>query len=324
VAAREVWGTLGSDPGGSIRQPAAFTNTVGLKPTYGRVSRYGLVAHASSLDQVGPMARTVADAAALLQAIAGHDARDATSLAAPVPDLTPLHPGRLAGLRLGLPREWLEAGLDAEVEAVLQEAVRVYARLGARVEEVHLPHTPQALAAYYVLAPAEASSNLARFDGVRYGLRAPGADTLERLYSESRALGLGPEVKRRILLGTHALSAGARAALYQRAQAVRARVRAELEQVLNRVDVLLSPTCPVPAFPLGAVREGWDMYRMDALTVPCSLAGLPGLSLPGGFTRAGLPVGLQLVARPLEEALLLQVAQAFERECPHHLRAPAP
>ena len=315
LAAREVFGTLGTDTGGSIRQPAALTNTVGLKPTYGRVSRYGVIAYASSLDAPGPMARTVGDVAALLQVLARHDPQDSTSAPADVPDyLADLEHG-VAGLKLGVPREYFVEGMDPEVEASVREALKAYERLGATLVDVSLPHTKYALATYYLLAPAEASSNLARYDGVRYGLRADGARDLVSMYTQTRHDGFGPEVKRRIMLGTYALSAGYYDAYYLKAQKVRTLIREDFTKAFTQVDALVTPTSPVPAFKLGEkVNDPLSMYLMDVCTLPCNLAGLPGLSLPCGFTKAGLPIGLQLMGRPFDEAKLLRIARAFERE----------
>jgi aspartyl-tRNA(Asn)/glutamyl-tRNA(Gln) amidotransferase subunit A len=324
VAAREVFGALGTDTGGSIRQPAALTNTVGLKPTYGRVSRYGVIAFASSLDQPGPMARTVADVAALLQVIARHDPQDATSAAVEAPDYSADLEGGVRGLKLGVPREYFTEGMDPEVEAAVREALREYERLGATLVDVSLPHTQYALATYYLIAPAEASSNLARYDGIRYGQRAKDARGLKELYALTRERGFGPEVKRRIMLGTYALSAGYYDAYYLRAQKVRTLIREDFTKAFREVDAVLSPTSPVPAFKLGEkVDDPLSMYLMDVFTLPCNLAGLPGLSVPCGFTKAGLPVGLQLLGRPFDEARLLRIARAYEREHDFFLR-PAP
>jgi aspartyl-tRNA(Asn)/glutamyl-tRNA(Gln) amidotransferase subunit A len=315
VAAREAPAALGTDTGGSIRQPAALTNLVGLKPTYGRVSRFGVVAFASSLDQVGPMARTVADTAALLQVIAGHDERDATSAVLPVPELSADLEAGVKGLRLGLPREYFVPGMDPEVEAAVRAAAAEYERLGAKVVEVSLPHTKHALATYYLIAPAEASANLARYDGVRFGHRAKGADGLKAVYTQSREQGFGAEVKRRIMLGTYALSSGYYDAYYLKAQKVRTLIREDFTRAFDEVDAILSPTSPVPAFKLGEkTANPLAMYLLDVLTLPCNLAGLPGLSLSCGFTKSGLPIGLQLLGRPFDEARLLRIARAYERE----------
>jgi aspartyl-tRNA(Asn)/glutamyl-tRNA(Gln) amidotransferase subunit A len=325
VAARLCPGALGTDTGGSIRQPAALTGTVGLKPTWGRVSRYGVVAYASSLDQPGPMTRTVGDAAALLGIIAGADGRDGTCATVPVPDYAAALEEGVAGLRLGLPREYMGEGVDPEVRARVEEAARTFEALGATVREVSLPHTRHALSAYYLIAPAEASSNLARYDGVRYGHRAAGAGGLRELYEKTRGEGFGPEVKRRIMLGTYALSAGYYDAYYLKAQKVRTRVRQDFDAAFAEVDVVLSPTSPVPAFKLGdKVAEPLAMYLIDALTIPCNLAGVPGLSVPCGFTSGGLPVGLQLLGRWFDEATLLRAGRAFERATDFGGREPSP
>ena len=324
VAARAVPAALGSDTGGSVRQPAAHCGVVGLKPTYGRVSRYGLVAYASSLDQVGVLTRTVRDAATLLGVIAGHDPRDATSLPEPVPDYAAaLGPGDLRGLKLGLPREYRIPGLHPEVRAAVDAAVSQLQALGAEPVEVSLPHTPYALAAYYIIAPAEASANLARFDGVRYGLRVAGADPTE-MYQRTRGAGFGPEVKRRILLGTYVLSRGYYDAYYLRAQKVRTLIRRDFLRAFEQVDALVTPTTPGPAFKLGEkVSDPLQMYLEDIFTLSCNLAGLCGISLPCGFTRQPrLPIGLQLLGPPLGEATLLRIAHAYEQATPWHRQAP--
>jgi aspartyl-tRNA(Asn)/glutamyl-tRNA(Gln) amidotransferase subunit A len=324
VAAREVFGALGTDTGGSIRQPAGLTGTVGLKPTYGRVSRYGVIAFASSLDQVGPITRTVEDAAALLQILAVHDPDDATSAAVPAPDYRASLEAGVAGLKLGLPREYFVEGMDREVEAAVRGAVRELEKLGAEVVEISLPHTRYALATYYLIAPAEASSNLARYDGVRYGLRARGVKGLRELYARTRAEGFGPEVKRRIMLGTYALSAGYYDAYYLKAQKVRTLIRRDFSEAFQKVDAILCATSPTPAFPLGAkVDDPLAMYLNDVFTLPVNLAGLPGLSVPCGFTAAGLPVGLQVIGKPFDEATVLRVARTYEREHDFWRRAPA-
>ena len=323
VAAGLAAGALGTDTGGSVRQPAAFCGVVGLKPTYGRVSRYGLVAFASSLDQVGTFARDVRDTALLLGTIAGHDPRDATSLGAPVPDYAAALAGGVRGLRLGVPREYLGEGIDPEVAGAVRDAIETLRGLGATTEEVSLPTTDYGIAVYYVLAPAEASSNLARYDGVKYGLRVPGAKDLIAMESRTRAAGFGPEVKRRIMLGTYALSAGYYDAYYGRAQKVRTLVRRDLEAALARVDVLVAPTTPNVAFRLGEKEDPLAMYLNDVFTVPTSLAGLPAVSLRCGFSAAGLPVGLQLIGRALDEATLLRVAHAYEQATDWLARRPA-
>ncbi len=323
VAARQVFGALGTDTGGSIRQPASLTNTVGLKPTYGRVSRFGVIAFASSLDQVGPMTRSVSDAAALLQVLAVHDLKDSTSsTAAAVNYLSEIESG-VAGMRLGVPREYFVARIDPEVEQAVRRAASELERLGAKVVEVSLPHTRYALATYYIIAPAEASSNLARYDGVRYGFRAQGAKGLREMYFQTRAAGFGPEVKRRIMLGTYALSAGYYDAYYLKAQKVRTLIRQDFLRAFEQVDAILSPTSPVTAFKLGEkVDDPLAMYLMDVLTIPCNLAGLPGLSIPCGFSAAGLPIGLQILGRPFDEAGVLRIGRTFEREHDFICKAP--
>jgi aspartyl-tRNA(Asn)/glutamyl-tRNA(Gln) amidotransferase subunit A len=325
VAARECFASLGTDTGGSIRQPASFTNTVGLKPTWGRVSRYGVIAYASSLDQVGPITRTVADAAALYSVIAGHDPRDATCSQQQVDDPSVTLEAGVEGLRLGLPREYFVEGTDRRVREAIDAAARRYEQLGATVLEVSLPHTAYALAAYYLIATAEASSNLARYDGVRFGHRAAGTKGLEQMYEQTRAEGFGAEVKRRIMLGTWALSAGYYEAHYLKAQKVRTLIRQDFTAAFEQVDALIAPASPVPAFRLGEkLDDPLAMYLMDVLTVPANLAGLPALSVPCGFTPEGLPIGLQLIGRPFDEAGLLRIAFALERELELYRRVPPP
>ncbi|HET9598258.1 MAG TPA: Asp-tRNA(Asn)/Glu-tRNA(Gln) amidotransferase subunit GatA [Anaeromyxobacteraceae bacterium] len=315
VAARQCFGALGTDTGGSIREPAAFCGVVGIKPTYGRVSRYGVIAFASSLDQVGPLARTVADAAALLQVIAGRDERDMTSSARPVDDYRATLEAGAKGLRIGVPREWLE-GLEPGVAARVREALATYERLGASLVDVSLPHTKYGIAAYYLIAPAEASSNLARYDGVRYGLRTAGAKGLRGMYAATRRQGFGPEPKRRIMIGTYALSAGYYDAYYLRAQKVRTLLRRDFDRAFERCDVVAGPVTPTVAFRLGEkVDDPLQMYLADVYTVTCNLAALPGLALPCGLhAREGVPVGLQLLGRPFDEATLFRAARALERE----------
>jgi aspartyl-tRNA(Asn)/glutamyl-tRNA(Gln) amidotransferase subunit A len=322
VAAGFAAGALGSDTGGSIRQPAAFCGVVGLKPTYGRVSRYGLVAFASSLDQIGPFARDVRGAALLLQAIAGHDPLDSTSTDVPVPDYAAALGQGIEGLRVGIPDEYFIEGMDPEVGKAVGTAIETLKGLGARTEKVSLPHTDYALAAYYLIAPAEASSNLARYDGVKYGYRAPGGKDLIQMYGRTRAEGFGAEVKRRIMLGTYALSAGYYEAYYGKAQRVRTLVRRDFQQAFERVDLLVCPTAPNVAFRLGEKEDPLQMYLCDVFTIPVNLAGLPGLSLPGGFTGGGLPIGLQLIGKPFDEATLLRVAHAYEQATPWRGRSP--
>jgi aspartyl-tRNA(Asn)/glutamyl-tRNA(Gln) amidotransferase subunit A len=312
VAAHFASFALGTDTGGSIRQPAGLCGVVGLKPTYGRVSRYGLVAFASSLDQVGPLAKTVEDAAIVLEAIAGHDARDSTSLATPVPPLVPEGAEMPAGLRVGVPRRFLERGLDPGVAALFERVQSTFATLGAQVLDVPLERAEQCIATYYIVATAEASANLARYDGVRYTHRTAGARDAASLFAGSRTEGFGPEVKRRILLGTYVLSSGYYDAYYLRAQKVRTLIRQDFESAFERCDVLLLPTTPEPAFRLGErTVDPLKMYLSDVFTVPANLAGLPAISIPAGLVD-GLPVGVQLYAPPLAEPKLLQAAAALE------------
>jgi aspartyl-tRNA(Asn)/glutamyl-tRNA(Gln) amidotransferase subunit A len=315
VAAGECVGSLGSDTGGSIRQPAAFCGVVGLKPTYGRVSRYGLVAFASSLDQVGPFATNVADAAELLQVIAGEDPRDSTCLKAPVPDYTAALQQPVAGLKVGIVRECFEAeGLDPEVKASVMAAAAQLEALGCELVEVSCPRFNDGIATYYVIAPSEASANLARYDGVKYGYRAADAASLAEMTSRSRAEGFGDEVKRRILIGTYALSAGYVDAYYKKAQQVRTLIRRDFDRAFGAVDVLLTPTSPTTAFGFGAHSEDpLAMYLADLLTIPANMAGLPAISLPCGFDGAGLPIGVQLITGVLQEERLLQVAWHYEQ-----------
>jgi aspartyl-tRNA(Asn)/glutamyl-tRNA(Gln) amidotransferase subunit A len=320
VAAGMAVAALGTDTGGSIRQPAAFCGDVGLKPTYGRVSRYGLIAFASSLDQIGPLARDVEDAAIVLGAIAGHDPLDSTSVDVPVPDYRAYLGHDIKGLRIGIPDEYFVEGLDPEVEAAVRAAIRVLEGLGAHAQPVSLPHTEYGLAAYYLIAPAEASSNLARYDGVKYGLRVPRARDLIDMYSKTRSAGFGAEVKRRVMLGTYALSAGYYDAYYGKAQRVRTLVRRDFDRAFERVDVIAAPTTPGVAFKFGEKEDPLQMYLNDVFTIPGNLSGLPGVSLPGGFTMSGLPIGLQLLGRAFEEAGLLRVAHAYERATEWHAR----
>jgi len=322
VAAGEAVAALGSDTGGSIRQPAALCGVVGLKPTYGLVSRYGLAAFASSLDQIGALARTVADAAQVLAAIAGHDPLDSTSFNASVPDYPADMQLRRGPWKLGLPREYFGEGLDPEVGAAVEAAVAFYRAQGCEIREVSLPHTPYCLDTYYIIATAEASSNLARYDGIRYGHRSPAATDAIDIYSRSRAEGFGPEVKRRIILGTYVLSSGYYDAYYLRAQKVRTLIRRDFLEVFREVDALLTPTSPVPAFRIGEKSDPLAMYLCDIYTIGVNLAGLPGISVPCGFTRAGLPVGLQLIGQPFREADLLAIARYYEQGHEWHRRRP--
>jgi aspartyl-tRNA(Asn)/glutamyl-tRNA(Gln) amidotransferase subunit A len=327
VAARMVPLGLGSDTGGSIRQPAALCGVVGLKPTYGRVSRYGLVAYGSSLDQIGPLATCVTDAALVLGVIAGRDSHDSTSVDRPVPDyLAALAEHRLSarGLRIGVPREYFADGLDAETRAAVDAALEVYRTLGATTIEVSLKHTPYAVATYYLVATAEASSNLARFDGVHYGHRTERPTDLIDLYSSSRDEGFGPEVKRRIMLGTFALSAGYYDAYYNKALKVRRLIRDDFDAAFGKCDVLAGPTSPTPAFRIGEKSsDPLQMYLADIYTIAVNLAGIPALSIPCGFSAAGLPIGLQLMAPLFAEEQLLQAARLYERATDWHTRVPA-
>ncbi|HSB42423.1 MAG TPA: Asp-tRNA(Asn)/Glu-tRNA(Gln) amidotransferase subunit GatA [Methylomirabilota bacterium] len=314
--------SLGTDTGGSIRQPAAFCGVLGMKPTYGRVSRYGLIAFASSLDQIGPFARDAEDAALMLQVIAGPDPMDSTAVDVPVPDYRAALARGIEGLRIGVPAEYFIDGMDPEVERAVREAIATLEKLGARTEPVSLPHTEYGLAAYYVIAPAEASSNLARYDGVKYGLRVSGARDLIDMYSKTRAAGFGAEVKRRVMLGTYVLSAGYYDAYYGQAQKVRTLVRRDFEQAFERVDLLVAPTTPGVAFKMGEKEDPLQMYLNDIFTIPVNLAGLPGVSIPGGFTQGGLPIGLQLIARAFDEATLLRAAHAYQQATTWHARRP--
>jgi len=322
VAGGQAYFALGTDTGGSIRQPAALTGTVGLKPTYGRVSRFGMVAFASSLDQAGPLTRSVRDAALVLGAIAGHDPRDSTSVHTPVPDYAASLTGDVGGLRLGVPREYFVAGMEPGVEAAVRTAIDVLRDRGAKIIDVSLPSTDRGLATYYIIAPAEASANLARYDGVRYGASA-GQDELWANYTRTRGEGFGPEVKRRVMLGTYALSAGYYDAYYVKAQQVRTLIKAEFDEVLATVDAILAPTSPNVAFPIGAkVDDPLAMYLNDACTLPVNIAGLPGISVPCGLSD-GKPVGLQVIGRAFDEATILRVADAYERAAGFaHLRPP--
>ncbi len=326
VATGAAFGALGTDTGGSIRQPAAYCGVVGLKPTYGRVSRYGVVAFASSLDQVGPLAKDVTDCALILQIIAGHDPLDSTSAEADVPDYLASIEKGLEGLRIGVPKEYFVDcvdSVDADVRAAVQEALDMYRKLGAELVDVSLPHTEYAVATYYLIATAEASSNLARYDGVRYGQRQDPGQGLNEMYRATRGAGFGAEVKRRIMLGTYALSAGYYDAYYLRAQKVRTLIRQDFTEVFKKVDALVTPTAPTTAFRLGEnIDDPMQMYLADIFTVSCNLAGLPGVSLPCGFSGSGLPIGLQLIGRPWEEATILRAARAYERETDWHTRRP--
>lgn len=326
VAADECIAALGSDTGGSIRQPAAFCGCVGLKPTYGRVSRFGLVAYASSLDQIGPFAKDVRDAATLLGVISGHDARDSTSVDRPVPDYVGALSGEVRGMKIGVPRQLLETGgLDPEVKAAVEGAITTLEKLGATLVEVSLPHADYALATYYIIATAEASANLARFDGIRYGVRVDGATPFE-LYANTRGAGFGDEVKRRIILGTYVLSSGYYDAYYVRAQKVRTLIRQDFLKAFEQVDAIVTPTSPTAAFKAGEkVNDPLQMYLSDVFTLSCNLAGICGISVPCGMTASPrLPIGLQLLGKPFGEAAVLRIAHAYEQATDwHRARPPA-
>ncbi len=323
VAAGQVYFALGSDTGGSIRQPAAYCGVVGLKPTYGRVSRFGLVAFASSLDQIGPITKNVEDAACVLQAIAGYDPLDSTSANVDVPDYRAALTGDVKGLRVAVPREYLGEGIDPGVKERVLEALKQFEALGATVEEVSLPHTEYAVATYYIIASSEASSNLARFDGVRYGVRADQPANLSDLYLRSRSEGFGPEVKRRIMLGTYALSSGYYDAYYKKAQQVRTLIKRDFDRVFETFDVIVGPTAPTTAFRIGEkIGDPLTMYLNDICTIPVNLAGAPAISVPCGLAD-GLPVGLQIVGKPFDEATVLRAAHAYEQATEHHRLRPA-
>jgi aspartyl-tRNA(Asn)/glutamyl-tRNA(Gln) amidotransferase subunit A len=323
VAADECFAALGTDTGGSIRQPAALCGCVGMKPTYGRVSRYGLVAFASSLDQIGPFTKDVRDCATLLGAISGHDERDSTSIPEPVPDYVSALDGNIRGLKIGLPKEYFISGLSKEVSDSVSAAVKKLTELGAEVVDISLPHTEYAAATYYIIAPAEASANLARFDGIRYGARVAGADPFE-LYSKTRGQGFGAEVKRRIILGTYVLSSGYYDAYYLRAQKVRTLIRQDFIKAFEKVDAIVTPTTPTPAFKIGEKSDDpIQMYLSDVFTISCNLAGICGLSLPCGFSaEPKLPIGLQLLGKPFGESTILKIAHAYEQATPWHKQKP--
>jgi aspartyl-tRNA(Asn)/glutamyl-tRNA(Gln) amidotransferase subunit A len=323
VAAGLAQLTLGTDTGGSIRQPASLCGVVGLRPTYGRVSRYGVVAFASSLDQVGPLGRSVEDVALALEVLAGHDPLDSTSIPASAPRYRDGLGAGVAGLRLGVPDEYFVDGMDPEVEAAVRAAIDELGRAGAEIVRLSLPHTRHAVACYYLIATAEAASNLARYDGVRYGHRASDARTLLEMYAESRGQGFGAEVKRRIMLGTYVLRSGYYDAYYKKAQKVRALIKRDFDEAFARVDVVLTPASPTPAFRIGEKsNDPLSMYLADIFTISCNLAGLPGLVVPCGLTRAGLPVGLQILGPPLGEPALLRVGAAYQRATDWHTRHP--
>ena len=321
TAAGECIGSLGSDTGGSIRQPAACCGVVGLKPTYGRVSRFGLVAFASSLDQIGPITKDVTDSALLMNVISGHDVKDSTSANIPAPDFTKALKKDAKGLRIGLPREYFIEGMDPEVEKAVRDAVKTLEGLGATVVEVSLPHTDYAVATYYILATSEASSNLARYDGIKYGFRAEGAKDLLDLYMKSRSQGFGPEVKRRIMLGTYALSAGYYDAYYKKGQQARTLIKGDFDEAFRMVDVIATPTAPTAAFRIGEKSsDPLQMYLSDIFTISVNLAGIPGISLPCGFTSTNLPIGLQLLGKHFDEGSILHAAFAYEQATEWHTR----
>ncbi|MFC1932028.1 Asp-tRNA(Asn)/Glu-tRNA(Gln) amidotransferase subunit GatA [Chloroflexota bacterium] len=323
VAAGEGIYALGSDTGGSIRQPAGFCSVTGLKPTYGRVSRYGLVAFASSLDQIGPLTQDVTDCALVLNAIAGYDSRDSTSVPHPTPDYTRCLANNLNGLRIGVPREYFVEGMQTEVETAIRAAVNKLEELGARVEwEVSLPHTRYALAVYYIIAPSEAMANLARYDGVKYGFSAKEADSMWDAMEKTRQHGFGAEVKRRVMLGTHALSAGYYDAYYLKAQRVRTIIRQEFDQAFEKFDALITPTSPTTPFKIGEkVDDPLQMYLSDVCTLPINIAGVPAISIPAGFAD-GLPIGMQIIGKPFSEETLLKIAYAYQRATDWHKRKP--
>jgi len=314
VAANECICSIGSDTGGSIRQPAALCGVVGMKPTYGRVSRYGLIAFASSLDQIGPFTKDITDCALMMNAIFGHDPKDSTSAKLPVPDFTASLINDVDGLKIGIPKEYFIEGLDKEVEEKVRNAIAVLENLGAEICEISLPNTDYAVATYYIIAPAEASANLARYDGVRYGFRADDADNLFDMYKKTRSQGFGPEVKRRIMLGTYALSSGYYDAYYLKAQKVRTLVKQDFDKAFEEVDVIITPTSPTPAFKIGEkIDDPLQMYLSDIFTISANLAGIPGISVPCGFTKEGLPVGLQILANAFDEETLIRVAYTYEQ-----------
>ena len=318
AAGTAVW-ALGSDTGGSIRQPASFCGIVGLKPTYGRVSRYGLIAYASSLDQIGPLTRDVTDAAYMMNIIAGYDTMDATSSGADVPDYTAALTCDVKGLRIGLPQEYFIAGMDAEVESAVRNAIADFEAMGAEVREISLPHTDYAVSTYYLIAPAEAATNLERYDGVSYGVRVDGEDLVDMM-TRTRTEKFGAEVKRRILIGNYALSAGYYDAYYLKALKVRTLIQQDFTRAFDSVDVIMTPTAPTPAYKIGEMSNPLQMYLQDISTVPVNLAGLPGISIPCGFTSSGLPIGLQIIGRPLAEETILSAAYAYEQGHDFHTK----
>lgn len=323
VSADEVIMALGSDTGGSIRQPASLCGVVGMKPTYGRVSRFGLVAYASSLDQIGPITKDVTDNALLLKVISGHDSFDSTAVHTDVPDYVSLLEGSIKGLKIGIPKEYFVDGMDSEVESAVKNAIKKFSELGCEPVEVSLPHTQYAIAAYYIIATAEASSNLARFDGVRYGFRAEESDDLIDMYFRTKSAGFGAEVKRRILLGTYVLSSGYYDAYYKKAQKVRTLIKQDFDMAFDKADCIITPTAPTPAFKLGEkLNDPLTMYLSDIFTISINLAGLPCIAVPCGFTRNNLPVGMQIIGKPFSEDKILKTAYNFERATDFHKAKP--
>jgi len=313
VAADECIAAVGSDTGGSIRQPAALCGVVGLKPTYGRVSRFGLIAFASSLDQLGPITKDVEDCAILLNHMAGYDPKESTSIPEPVPDYRTFLRRDIKGWTIGVPREYFLAGIEPEVEAAAKRTIEILKDLGAQIRDISLPHTPYSVATYYIIAPAEASSNLARYDGVKYGFRAEGGRDLLDMYKQTRSLGFGDEVKRRIIIGTYVLSSGYYDAYYKKASQVRALIRHDFDQAFTQCDVILTPTTPTVAFGIGEKRDDpMQMYLSDIFTISANLAGIPGISIPAGMSTEGLPIGMQFLAGPFQEGRLIQVASVVE------------
>ncbi len=324
VAADLSFMALGSETGGSVRQPAALCGVVGVKPTYGRVSRYGLVAFGSSLDQIGTVTKDVRDAAVLLQVIAGHDLHDSTSAQVPVPDYANGIDSGVDGLKIGIPKEYFAEGLNKDVDSAVKDALKIYKQLGAKIVDVSLPHTEYAVAVYYIVANAEASSNLARYDCVRYGYRTDRASGIIDMYCRTRSEGFGNEVKRRIMLGNYALSSGYYDAYYLKASKVRSLIKKDFDIAFEKVDCIICPTSPVPAFKIGErANNPLEMYLSDIYTIPANLAGIPGISIPCGFSKEGLPIGMQILARHFEEKKLLQIAYTFERKTDFHLKKPA-
>ncbi|MEE9215401.1 MAG: Asp-tRNA(Asn)/Glu-tRNA(Gln) amidotransferase subunit GatA [Thermodesulfobacteriota bacterium] len=307
--------SIGTDTGGSIRQPGAFCGVVGMKPTYGRVSRFGMIAFASSLDQAGPLTKTVEDTAIILNCISGKDKRDSTSVDIEIPDFTKYLRDNLKGIKVGIPKEYFIEGINEEIESAVKDAIKIIGNLGAEVIEISLPHTEYAVSTYYIIAPSEASSNLARYDGVKYGFRSENVNDLRDMYFKTRSEGFGNEVKRRIMIGTYALSAGYYDAFYIKAQQVRTLIRNDFENAFNEVDVIVTPTTPEEPFKLGEKTDDpIKMYLSDVFTIPCNIAGLPGISVPCGFTSKNLPIGLQLIGKPFDEQTLLGVAHAYEQQ----------